>query len=281
MNVTRRRLCAALALTALPIAGRAESATLTIGLFPNLPAHRLIELYQPLATYLAQLLGCQVRLFSARDFKTFYQATRDNQFDLVVTAPHLAWLAMSESGWRPLVTFSHSVTGVIVVKQGSEITDPKSCRGKSVAMVDSLAIVSQLGLGYFKAAGLTANTDYRVSNFRNHADAALAVMIAKADCGVVGKLPFQQMVAEVQGKLQIIGETQSVPSQFVMASSRMSMVLSERVRAALVAFPRAPSGATFIKAQHSGMMVAADANALVPIQPYALVTRALLSQGGE
>ena len=280
MNVTRRRLCAALALTALPITGQAESATLTIGLVPNLPSHKLIELYQPLANYLAQLFGCPVRLFSARDFRAFYQATRDNQFDLVVTAPHLAWLAMTESGWRPLVTFSHPVSGIVVVKRESEITEPKSCRGKSVAMVDPLAIVSQLGLGYFKAVGLMANTDYQVTNFRNHADAALAVMIAKADCGVVGKLPFQQMADEVQSKLHVIGETQSVPSQFVMANSRMPVALSERVGAALVAFYLTPSGAAFIKARHSGTIIATESSALASIQPYALVTRALLSQGG-
>lgn len=281
MNLTRRRLCAALALIGLPVAGRAEPAILTIGLFPNLPARKLVELYQPLANYLAQQLNCQVRLFSAKDFRTFYQATRDNQFDVVVTAPHLAWLAMVESGYRPLVTFTNPVSGVVIVKRDADIANPGSCRGKTVAMVDPLSMVSQLGLTYFKSTGLAANVDYQVVTYNNHANAALAVLIDKVDCAVIGKLPFQQMTSEMQSKLRIIGETPSVPSQFVMANARLAVALCERIRAALEMFSRSPSGAVFMQALHAGTIVAAESSALAPIEPYALVTRSLLSRGGE
>jgi phosphonate transport system substrate-binding protein len=281
MKLTRRQFCAALALTALPITGRAGSTVLTIGLFPNLPARRLIELYQPLADYLAVQLGCQVRLFSARDFRSFYKATHDNQFDVVVTAPHLAWLAMVESDYRPLVTFTSPISGVVIVRRNEPIPVPGNCEGKVVAMIDPLAIVSQLGLEYLKLIGLTANVDYRVAVYSNHANAALAVTMAQADCAVVGKLPFQQMPAEVQSKLRIIGETQSVPSQFVMVGAALPAALRERIRAALIGFNYVAAGADFIKTNHIGAIVAANPDALAAVKPYALVTRAMLSQGGE
>lgn len=281
MNLTRRRLCASVMLAAWPMMGRAASATLTIGLFPNLPAHRLIELYQPLANYLAQQLNCPVRLFSAKDFRSFYEATRNNQFDVVVTAPHLAWLAMVESGWRPLTTFTRSVTGVVVVRRNSNVIIPSNCRGKVVAMVDPLTIVSQLGLGYFKSSGLTANVDYRLTNYRNHADVALAVMLDKADCGVVGKLPFQQMVVEVSNKLRVIGETQSEPSQFVMTNPHVSPALFERMRTALIQFNHVPSGVAFIQQQQVGAIIVAESKALTAVAPYARATQMQLQRGHE
>lgn len=281
MNLTRRRLCTALALTGLPAAVRAEPKTLTLGLFPNLPAHKLIELYRPLADYLEQQLNCKVRLFSARDFRAFYHATRNNQFDVVVTAPHLAWLAMIESGYRPLATFTNPVTGVIVVRRNTDIRTAAECRGKTVAMIDPLSIVSQLGLNYFKSLGLTSNLDYRLAIYSNHANAALAVMLDKADCAVVGNLPFQQMAGDMQSQLRIVGETSAVPSQFVMANARLSAGFSERIRNALLTFGHTPSGVAFIKTFHVGTIVAAGPSALEPIELYALITKAMLSRENE
>ena len=281
MNLTRRRLCTALALTGLPVAVRAEPKTLTLGLFPNLPAHKLIELYRPLADYLEQQLNCKVRLFSARDFRAFYHATRNNQFDIVVTAPHLAWLAMIESGYRPLATFTNPVTGVVVVRRNTDIRTAAECRGKTVAMIDPLSIVSQLGLNYFKSLGLTSNLDYRLAIYSNHANAALAVMLDKADCAVVGNLPFQQMAGDMQSQLRIVAETPAVPSQFVMANARLSAGFSERIRNALLTFGHTPSGVAFIKTFHVGTIVAAGPSALEPIELYALITKAMLSRENE
>ncbi|ARU30385.1 hypothetical protein CAP31_00955 [Sulfuriferula sp. AH1] len=281
MNLTRRRLCAALALTGLPAAARAEPATLTLGLFPNLPAHKLIELYRPLADYLEQQLNCKVNLFSAKDFRAFYRATRKNQFDILVTAPHLAWLAMVESDYRPLATFTSPVTGVVIARRDADVRTAVDCRGRTVAMVDPLSIVSQLGLNYFKTLGLTPNVDYRLAIYNNHANAALAVMIEKADCAVVGNLPFQQMAGEVQSQLRVVAETAAVPSQFVMTNARLPPALCERVRSALLAFSRTPSGSVFIKTFHVGTIVAAEPSALEPIELYALITKAMLNRTNE
>ena len=74
MDVNRRRLCAALGLAALPIRAQAEAPVLSLGLFPNLPAHRLVEIYQPLADYLSAQTGYTVKLVSSKDFITFYKS---------------------------------------------------------------------------------------------------------------------------------------------------------------------------------------------------------------
>ncbi len=280
MNTTRRRICAAFLLTALPSAAQAESTILTIGLLPYLPARELLELYQPLATFLKHQLGVQVKLFSAKNFREFYQATLNNQFDVVVTAPNLAWLAMSESGYRPIARFINQIKGVVITKRSNNIIDPENCRGKIIATADSLSIVNQLGIAYLKSFGLTANVDYQIVAFNNHTNAAWAVMIDKVDCAVVAQLPFQQMSAKAHAQLRVFGETASVPSQFIMANSHLSAELSDQLLTSLIEFNHAQTGETFLHSYHAGEIAAAEPSALSPLQPYALTTKSLLNQEG-
>ena len=131
MDLTRRRLCTALGLAALPIKAQAGAPILSLGLFPNLPAYRLVEIYQPLADYLTAQSGYSVRLVSSKDFITFYKRTHEQAFDLIITAPHLAWLAMTESAYRPVVTFANQVAGVVIVKRYAAMKDVRACRGKT------------------------------------------------------------------------------------------------------------------------------------------------------
>lgn len=278
MDLTRRRLCTALGAAALPIRAQAGAPILSLGLLPNLPVHRLVEIYQPLADYLTAQSGYSVRLVSSRDFITFYKRTHEQAFDLIITAPHLAWLAMTESAYRPVITFANQVAGVVIVKRYAAMKDVRDCRGKTVAMVDPLSIVNQLGVRYFKRMGLAENIDYQTIVYNNHANAALAVMIGDADCAVVGKLLFDQMVAELHTKLRVIGETAHVPSQFMMANARLPATLIEHIRTVLLAFNHTTPGINMMRLHHLVAITAAGDEKLEAIKPYALATRSILRQ---
>lgn len=275
MNLTRRRLSNLLLLSALPMPALANSRNLTIGLFPNLPANKLATIYQPLATYLTQQLGCRIRLASAKDFRSFYQATRDKQFDLIVTAPNLAWLAMTESKYQPLASYTNRVSGVLVSKRGVHLDSLSSCRSKTIALTDPLSIVRQLGVSYLQSQGLQADVDYQITSHNNHTNAALAVLLGKADCAVVGKLPFSQMSDDIQNTLQIIAQTNEVTSQFIMSSPDLTDTV--KLRAALLSFARTPAGLAFVTEQHLGGIVPASPKDVAPAKPYALITQALLT----
>lgn len=277
MNVTRRRLCAIFALASFPAIVHAASNTLTLGLFPHLPAPKLLNMYQPVADYLSQKMNREIRLFSARDFRTFYQNTHDYQFDLVITPPNLAWLAMVESGYHPLATFTNPVSGVLIVNHNAAIVDAGGCMGKSIAMIDPLSIVSQLGLIYLRLQyKMVANTDYRLMTYNNHTNAALDVMLGKVDCAVIGQGPFQQLAKEIRSKLRVLAHTAAVPAQFVMANPRLSSALVDQIRSALMAFNATSAINIFMRSHHLGSLIAATPTALEPIKPYALATQAIL-----
>ena len=126
--------------------------------------------------------------------------------------------------------------------------------------------------------GLTDNIDYQSIIYNNHANAALAVMIGNADCAVIGKLPFDQMVAELHTKLRVIGETQHVPSQFMMVNARLPVTLIERLRTVLLAFNHTTVGINMIQLHHLGTIIAASDEQLEAIKPYAQATQSILRQ---
>ena len=275
MNLTRRRLSGLLLLSALPVSALANVRNLTMGLFPNLPADKLISIYQPLAAYLKQQLNCHIRLASAKDFRSFYQATRNKQFDLIVTAPHFAWLAMTESGYQPLASYVHRVAGVFVSRRVSRIINLSSCRNKTIAFTDPLTIVSQLGIRYLQSQGMQADIDYHVTTYNNHANAALAVMLGKADCAVIGRIPYSQMSADIKKTLRVIARTNEAPSQFIMSNPDLRSTAD--IRGALLNFAKTPTGIAFINEQYIGGIISAHPDDVAPAKPYALITQRLLS----
>ncbi len=76
----------------------------------------MVETYRPLANELEKQLHRRVVIYSARDYKTFAARTRQGEYDIILTAPHLAWLARQEAGYRPLMKYAQPVHGLLVVK---------------------------------------------------------------------------------------------------------------------------------------------------------------------
>ena len=278
MNITRHYFGCLLILLGLPLAALAETHSITLGIFPNLPAQKIVTLYQPLAVYLTKQMGIPVRLASAKDFRAFYQATRTQQFDFIVTGPNLAWLAMTEANYQPLARYSNPVAGVLLSKRNANIETALDCRNKKIAFTDPLSIVHQLGIKYLQSEGLQAGSDYQPIVLNNHTNAALAVVLGKADCAIIGNLPYSQVSDEIQQTLHIIGQTQGIASQFFMSSSKLDKTTSSRIRAALINYSQTPEGVSFAAKQLHGSIVAANIEDLAPTKPYALITKALLDK---
>lgn len=278
MRFTCLYFASLLLLLALPLSAGAETAGLTFGIFPNLPAPKIAALYQPMAAYLTQQTGIPIRLASAKDFRAFYQATHAQQFDFIVTAPNLASLAMTESNYQPLAHYTNSVAGLLVSKRKVGIETPLDCRNKRIALTDPLTIVNQLGISYLKSEGMQAETDYQSVIFNNHTNAALAVMVGKADCAIIGNLPYSQMADEIQQTLHIIGHTKGIASQFFMGAPKLDQTTSNRIRAALIRYSSTQEGIRFAAKQLHGPIIAADAQDLASTLPYATITKALLAK---
>ncbi|MDD5329623.1 MAG: phosphate/phosphite/phosphonate ABC transporter substrate-binding protein [Sulfuricella sp.] len=274
----RKRL--ALFLTALfgfwAAVATAAEAPLSVGVFPYLSARSLLTLYQPLHQYLEKELGVPVQFYTAPDFKTFVQRTHQHQYQVVITAPHLARLAQTESGYVPLANYASELRAVVVVAMASPIVSLDELRSKVVAVPDRLAVIPMIGLQLLRERGLRAEADFRLRASQTHGNAVLAVRRGEADAAVVGSLPLSQLPGEVQDEMRTLAVSGPIPSQFIMADPRLPPKLIERLRRALIAFPTTPEGERFVEENGMGGIQAAKESDLKKLDAYAHEVRVLL-----
>ncbi|HAN56631.1 MAG TPA: ABC transporter substrate-binding protein [Betaproteobacteria bacterium] len=270
MNPKRRELCALLLASLFPIIAAAGQRPLKLGLFPYLSPQRLVTLYKPLATYLENQLHQPVKLGSTKDFHSFIDATQRGDFDIVLTAPHLAWLAQVNAGYRPIATYANTVSGLLVVKRSSEIHSASGLRGGVIAIPDPLAVVTLLMESYLAKQGLQRGKDYRFITRGTHNNAALAVTSGEAAAAVIGALPFGQLPDDLRMQLRIIGGTTSVRSLFFMLNPRFNLAMADMVQAALLRFNDTAAGQAFLQQTHYQRILPADSHSLASMSVYAL-----------
>lgn len=227
-------------------AAATDKATLEIGLVPNVSARTLLAAYQPMRAFLEQQLGQPVQLFTAPDFKTFYQRTVRAEYDVVVTPAHFARLAQTEAGYVPLATYRRELSALLVVARDNPIKNIGDLRGKSVAVIDPLALVTMRGLQWFKEQGLQPHIDFALRVSAPHNTAVHAVMHGDVDAAIIGSGPYRIMPSELRAGTRILATLGSVPNATFLASPKLPAGAAERIRAALLAFTDSPVGQKFI-----------------------------------
>lgn len=263
-------------LAVLRPAWAADAAPLVFGVFPHLSAKQVVEVYRPMADALEQRLQRRVSLYTARDFKTFVERTRQGEYDLVLTAPHLAWLARQDAGYRPLLKYADPVRGLLVVKQDAPLNAPEQLRGRTIATADALAVTVLALQAQLAAHGLRRAADYRTLDAGTHGNAVMQVVNGRADAAMLGLHPFNLLPAELRAQLRVLAETPPLSSVMILAHPRLSDAEAQAVRAALLGFAAAPEGRAFMQRGGFGGFAEVDGSELRAFRPYALQAQDML-----
>ncbi|GCB02335.1 periplasmic binding protein-related protein [Sulfuriferula multivorans] len=262
----------------MPLGARAATTPLTFGVFPNLSPERQFRLYQLLTDYLEQRLARPIQLYTAKTPRAFIDATQLGNFDIVLTPPHLAWLAEQEAGYRPLATYTGTINGLLVVAAASRLRSAAELRGSTIAIPDPLAIVTMLGISFLQETGLRRGTDYQFVNRGSHNNAALAVINGEVPAAIVGGLSYSQFPENMRSKLRIIGTTIKVKSFFFMANPLLPPTTVQAVREALLTFGTTPQGRLFLDHGHFGPILPATAHNLTTMARYGVEVQRLLKE---
>ena len=146
----------------------------------------------------------------------------------------------------PLLNYTKELRGYVVVQKDSASKAVKDLRNRSVAAPDRLAVISLMGIEYLKQNGLEPNKDFRLVAARSHNNAALSVEKGESDAAIIGSVPFQQLSPELRGRLRVIAETESIPSQFVIAHKRLGEAELAKIKAALLEYGQTEGGRKFL-----------------------------------
>ena len=209
---------------------------LVLGVFPYVTARQIVETYRPVAKALEIKLQRRVLLYTARDFTAFAERTRKGEYDILLTAPHLGWLARQETGYRPLLKYDLSIYGLLVVKSDSPFKDVGDLRGHTIATPDSISLVAIAGKAEMAARGLRDKIDYASKDAATHINAAMQVINGRADGAMLAQQTYNMMRPELRQQLRVLAETPALPSLMYLTHPRLTMAQVQSIRTALLDF---------------------------------------------
>jgi phosphonate transport system substrate-binding protein len=276
---SRSRRAVLLGLLLLAAGSRPAAAAddpLVFGIFPNMTAKQIVETYRPLADALEKALHRRVVIYTARDFTTFAERTRRGDYDLLLTAPHLAWLARQEAGYRPLLKYAQPVRGLLVVKADSPIDTPEALRGRTIATADSVAVVVLAIQAELAARGFRSGIDYRTSDSGTHLNAVMQLINGRADAAMLGLHPYKLMPPGLHRQLRVIVETAPLSSLMYLTHPRLRNAETQAVRKALLDFAATPTGQAFLQRGGYEAFAHVDGNELSSFRPYAMQAQEML-----
>ena len=276
MNLRRAFLLGVLLLIVGGRPAASDDKPLVLGVFPSMTAKQTIEIYRPLASALEKHLRRSVVVYSARDFTTFVARTRQGEYDILLTAPHLAWLARQDTGYRPLLKYAQPVRGLLVVRSDSPFDEPDKLHGRTIAMADPIALAVLAIQAELAAHGLTHGIDYRTTDSGTHTNAVLQVINGRVDAAVLGLHPYNLTPPELRQQLRVLAETPALSSLMYLTHPRLRDTEAQAIRNALLRFAATPDGQAFMQRGGYGGFADVDGSELRAFRPYALQAQELL-----
>lgn len=222
----------------------ASPAPLRVGLLPTLSAKVLLTNYQPLRVYLERELQRPVELITSPDFKRFQHDTQAGDFDLILTAPHLARLAEMEGAFLAIATYLSTNRPILIVAKNSSVSDVEALRGRNFAIFDALALNVLHAKQWLDDRGLMAGRDYRAVLFPSHNSVGFSVQHGQSLMGVVSPAGLKQLPLETLEAIRVFAELPPIPALIWGVHPRMKRE-ADALRAVLLRFAATPEGRQF------------------------------------
>ncbi len=264
-------VCCIVAAISLP--ARAGSATdeLVFGVYPFLSSSQIVERYASLGDHLAQSLGRPVSLRSAPDFEKFIERTRQGEYDIIFTAPHMGRLAEKRDGYRALAQTGYSIVVVALTRKDGPISKITDLKGRSLAVGAKLSMSYQMVDRELEKHGLTIGRDVRFVNTANFSNVLESLVRNEADAGATGTLLWDNAPPEKHNVLREIWRSPPVPGFLVLAHPRIGAAALQRLEQALIDFGNTPAGKTYFEKSQQIDFRPVDAATLKRIDPYTAV----------
>ena len=282
-QLNQRRVFSAAVLSSclLPaLAGAQAGLPLELWLVPNISARILLNQYQPMREHLARVLQRPVHLSTAFDWAVFHGRVAANEYDLVVTAPHMARLAQLDHGWMPLLQLLPDIKAMLVFASARPMAAIADLRGKTLVLSNPVSLVALRGLRWLAENGLqrdkdfttmTIPTDDSVGNVLGRGD-ALAALVSAGE--------FRAIAEGLRNQLQVFTVFAEVPGFVIAAGRRLGADQAQLIKSRLLEFvsPGSGEGAAFLAATGSSGLREISPDVMASMDVYVNFTRDTLAR---
>lgn len=278
-DATRRRLTAAALAAPLLWAGRGARgqapAPLTLTLSPFLSPASLLAAFRPLREHLERTLARPVEMTSTKDFRSLCESVKAQRQDVAMLPAHLARLAVTDWGHRPLAATIDALEVVVLVRQDSPARSPADLRGSTVAMLDPLALTATVGRLWLREQGLLDDVTVQTAPSIN--SALFALDRGEARAVIAGSTQLLGLSVKTPRSDRLLATLRGIPGPIYVARPGMAAPEFDTLRAAMLSFQRDTSRP--VTAANSSLH-AVEPALMEQLDALAAIARRTLAAGG-
>jgi phosphonate transport system substrate-binding protein len=200
----------------------AATTQLQVGVMPTLSARMIATQYEPMQAYLSQKLETSVNLSTATDVTAFYRNIQANQYDVVISAPHIARLIQTQHGFKPIANFQPNVKCVLVTLKSSESFFKSLLKNSQITHSDPASLLTLEAEKWLEKQGLKSGTDFELNRVKSAENIGISIARGEACAGVMSMNVFFANPSPVREKLNVAHLISEIPAFYIMAAPRMS-----------------------------------------------------------
>ena len=212
-----------------------------VGVVPQFEARVLHATWRPILDLLEEKSGYKFKLRGSPSIPTFEKELTEGKFDIAYMNPYHLVIANEYAGYIPLVRdHGRSLSGVLVVRRDSDITDPKQLNGKTLAFPAPNALGASLQMRQ------ELEDDFGIkfkSNFvKTHDSVYLNVLLGEATAGGGVQKTLGRQKEEYQDMLRVIHKTKAVAPHPIAILPGVDEKIRERIHEALMEIGESEEG---------------------------------------
>ncbi len=212
---------------------RAVAESIIMSTAPTQSVARTHELYGPLAKYLAEATGADIKLVPARNFLEYNSKMRKGEYDILFDGPHFVGWRIKKLGDIPVARLPGKLVFALVVKDGGPITSAEDLIGKKICAVNSPNLATLSILDQFE----NPVRQPVIASQRSFNDAFTCLIEGKGYAAII-PIGFWNKF-EKNGKtkgLRLLQTTKDrpLPTRTFTVSKRVDVLVREKVTQALI-----------------------------------------------
>ncbi len=263
-----------------PAVKQAPGRVLVIGLIPEQNIFRQLERYSPLAKYLQQRTGYQIKLDMLPRYGNIIDNFASKGMDGAFFGSFTYVLAHAKLGVRVIARPEDldgisTYHGLIFVRKDSGIKTAANMKGKRFAFVDKATTAGYLlPLEYFHEHGIEEYRSYfRETYFTGtHEDAIYDVLNRKADIGAAKNTIFEMLAKtdkRLEKELVILKRSPDVPENSFALRRDIGDDIREKLKEALLNMHTDPEGKKVLEGFGARRFIETDEDDFEPVRRYA------------
>lgn len=208
-----------LAALSLGLSARAEE--FTVGVVPQIEAHKLHSIWQPILDAVSLKTGHTFKLLGSKTIPEFESSFQNGEFDIIYANPWHAVIANETQGYMPIIKDGEKkLKGILVVRKDSDINDVSQLDGREVAFPAPNALAASLLMraDLQRLFGVQVVPVY----VKTHTSVYLNVVLGDTLAGGGVKRTFMEQRKKISDRLRVLYETRAINPHPICVHPRVS-----------------------------------------------------------